>query len=157
MDNFYYFFCACPYSVPIIGILLFRAVFVSPYNSFLCFLTINEDSHKTKDWFGHMQTPQITHRTKGLWQGFPCHHTNNIYMLLSNGLCKHNKSKLQRTFSWHSWEHRQTASWKAIFTVHEFPGGLALACPQSGQLLFCSHGKCVGCNSFATENHSEIS
>lgn len=72
------FFCTYPYSIPIICILLFTAVFVSPYNSFLCFLTINEDSHKTKDYFGHMQTLQITHRRKGLWQGFPCHHTNMV-------------------------------------------------------------------------------
>lgn len=70
-----YGFCTDPYCVPIKCGLFTTAVLVCTYNSFLHFLKTNEDPCKTKGWLGHMETPQITHRRQGLWQGFPHHHT----------------------------------------------------------------------------------
>lgn len=74
--TFRYVFFILAHTLPILCILFITSVLDCTYNSFLCFLTTNEDSYKIKHCFELMQTPQITHRRKGLWQGFPCHHTN---------------------------------------------------------------------------------
>ena len=52
----------------------------------------------------------------------------HIYMLLNNGLCKQNKVRLQCTFSWCSWEHRDII-WKGNFHGSCIPCWVGLSSP----------------------------
>lgn len=143
-------FCTVPDCVLIKCGLFSTAVLVCTNNSFLCFPKTSEDPCKTKEWLGHMQTSQITHRRQGLWQRFPHHHTSVTWSKRKAAFacCQvmgyTNIINPKCTSSWCSWEHRGMWSWKAIFMVLEFSGGLAAAAPWAGQLWFFSHGKCVG-------------
>lgn len=92
--------------------LFTTAILVCTYNSFLCLLKTNEDPCKTKEWLAHMQTAQITHRRKGLWQSFPCYHTDATWnkrkatFTCCQVMGYTNIIKPKCNLSWCSWEQR---------------------------------------------------